>query len=72
MAVAFPVNGTTYHVTNLGFGHLLDNSGSATNVGNPILGWSQNVPNTLNQIVRFLPLKFVPRFPHDGLHSFDF
>ncbi|KAI5114942.1 hypothetical protein M0805_005480, partial [Coniferiporia weirii] len=31
-------------------GHFLDNSGSGTADGNPILGWSENTPATDNQL----------------------
>ncbi|KAI5115991.1 hypothetical protein M0805_008993 [Coniferiporia weirii] len=49
-----PVSGNSYTVQNIGFGHLLDNANSALNDGNPILGWSQNSPETSNQIWTYL------------------
>ncbi|KAI5122444.1 hypothetical protein M0805_008756 [Coniferiporia weirii] len=49
-----PVSGNDYTIQNVGFGHWLDNADSALNDGNPILAWSQNSPETGNQIWTYL------------------
>ena len=53
-----PSSGSNYQVVNLGFGHWLDNADGALQDGNPVLSWSQNSPETSNQIVRIsLPVQ---------------
>ncbi|KAL5482656.1 hypothetical protein ACEPAI_9250 [Sanghuangporus weigelae] len=49
-----PTTGSNYQVVNLGFGHTLDNANGGLSDGNAILSWSQNSPETSNQIWSFL------------------
>ncbi|KAL5501526.1 hypothetical protein ACEPAH_8786 [Sanghuangporus vaninii] len=49
-----PITGSNYQVVNLGFGHSLDNANGGLSDGNAVLSWSQNSPETSNQIWSFL------------------
>ncbi|KAH8114675.1 hypothetical protein DFH11DRAFT_179188 [Phellopilus nigrolimitatus] len=49
-----PVSGNNYTIKALRFSHWLDDSGSLTHDGNPILAWAQNVPTTANQVWTYL------------------
>ena len=60
-----PVSGHNYTIENLAYAHLLDNSQSALPDGNPVLGWSQNSPETSNQIVQSCLITLSPLFLYD-------
>lgn len=47
--ITTPVSGNAYSLNSLAFSHWLDNSGSQTDDGNPILAWQQDTPAALNQ-----------------------
>ncbi|EJC98024.1 uncharacterized protein FOMMEDRAFT_149461 [Fomitiporia mediterranea MF3/22] len=49
-----PSSGNNYVVENLAFAHVLDNSNSLPVDGNPVLAWSQNSPQTSNQVWTYL------------------
>ena len=54
-----PTSGQNYQITNLGFAHMLDNSGAGISDGNPVLAWSQNIPASSNQVVCTLKKKYM-------------
>ncbi|KAH8113671.1 hypothetical protein DFH11DRAFT_1600313 [Phellopilus nigrolimitatus] len=49
-----PVSGNNYTIQNLAYGHFLDDLGYSSEDNNPVVAWSQNSPETDNQIWTYL------------------